>query len=423
MLLKNKLIKSGVSYSCASTCSAVCSMLIGFLNMRWLGPELLGIWQSITIINAYLPILQIGIQSGLNLELPVLLGGRKEVEAKEFVSTALFFAVCLASLFTIVSIIVVFILLSEGVDSKVLWGVVTICLMAIFSCFRLHYIATYRSANAFNKLALIYWVDCFVMGTMVFCIYKYQYFGLLIFQAVKDFAFTFLMFVFAPYRKVKPSFVKKCFLVLLKRGIFMTAFNEIKGIVESVPRVVLLKLGGTITVGLFNPALVVGTCVNLIPNQIAQFLHPQLGMKYGEKKQAKDMWPYFKALSIYVPICLIPVAVIGWFLIPFVIEYFFPKYLESLWPIRIMLIGFLFSTTYFARGFMITIKAYKEVVGLELLDLLLFGGLSVLFVEIFCDSMLDALAVALSISYFVTYIINIIVTYKTIYKSKYNIVQ
>ena len=70
--------------------------------MRWLGPELLGIWQSITIINSYLPIIQLGIQSGLNLELPVLLGAGKKEKALEYVSTALAFAIFLSILFSII---------------------------------------------------------------------------------------------------------------------------------------------------------------------------------------------------------------------------------------------------------------------------------------------------------------------------------
>lgn len=423
MKIPQRLLKSGVNYSIASSFSAICSMIVGFLNMRWLGPELLGIWQSITIINSYLPIIQLGIQSGLNLELPILLGAGKKEKALEYVSTALSFAIFLSIIFSLVSVIAISIVAVNGSDEKIVWGVAVVAIMAILSCYRLHYIATYRSANAFDKLTVIYWIDSAVTLVLIYFIYKYQYFGLLIFHAVKDLFLTVLMYWFAPYRNIRPKFYMEHFKELLKRGVFMTVYNEIKGIIESLPRVILLKTGGVIQVGLFSPALVVGTFMNLIPAQIAQFLHPQMGMKYGQTKCARDMWPYFKALTIYIPLCLIPVALLGWWAIPYILEYVFPKYIDSMWPIRIMLIGFLFSTTFFSRGFMITLKAYKRVLLLQLIDFICFAGIPLLLIHFSKLGLLNSLATGLSISYFLTYFINITIVYRTIMLPKYNETQ
>lgn len=414
-----QLLKSGALYSIASTLSAVCAMAVGFLNMRWLGPELLGIWQSVTILNAYLPFVQLGIQSGLNLELPIVLGENNKEKALKYVSTALSYAIGLSIALFVLSIVSITILTLKVKDDRIVLGLVVVCIMTILSCFKLHYIATYRSANAFNRLANIYWVDSALTLLLIILIYIYQYYGLLLSYAIKEIVFTIIMYVYAPYRNVKPSFDKSCFKDLFKRGIVMTLVNEVKGIIESMSRVLLLRYGGTLMVGLFSPATVVGTFINLIPTQIAQFLHPQFGMKYGQSKQARDMWPYFLRLTIWVPLCLIPVSILGWLLIPYALE-FFPKYHESLWPIRIMMFGFLFSTTFFSRGFLITIKAYYSVFMLYFVDFLFFGGLSLLFIKLYPVNMLVSLCVALSISYFITYIINIIVVYYTIHLPKYN---
>lgn len=404
----------------ASTSSALCTMTIGFLNMRWLGPELLGIWQSLTIILAYLPIIQLGIQSGLNLELPLLLGADKKTKAVDLVSTALAYAIFLAVAFVIITVVIIMTLIFKDTDKKMLFGVFIVCCLAILSCFKLHYIATYRSANSFDKLANIYWIDCIVSLILIYAIYKYLYWGLLLFHLAKEVMTTTLMFYFAPYKSIKPKFHKGYFFILLKRGVFMTIFNEIKGIYESLPRLIMLSVGGVIKVGLFNPALTIGTFMNLIPLQIGQFLHPQLGMKYGKTKQARDMWPYFRALAIYMPLFLIIPAILGWLLIPYIIEYAFPRYIDSIWPIKIMLVGFMFTTTYFTRGFLITIKAYKTVIGLQSLEIIMFAILAYGFIYLSKMDMLIALSIALSITYFISYIVNIIVARYTIFLSKYN---
>lgn len=418
----NALIKTGAVYSIASTLSSVFSMAVGFLNMRWLGPEILGIWSSVTIINSYLPFLQLGIQSGLNLELPVLLGENNQKKAEEVVSTALYFACILAAIMSVISLFVIaFLILFTNTDILVVYGIIAVCIMAVMSCFRLHYIATYRSANAFDKLSKIYLVDCVVSIACIFGIYYFKYYGLLFYQVVQYAVFTLLMWYFAPYRSTKPSFHKDHFKSLLKRGIFMTAVNQIRGVVESLPRVIILRLGSIIQVGLFSPASVAGTFMNMVPGQVAQYIHPQMSYKYGQTKRARDMWPYFRTLTIWAPILMLPVAAAGWFLAPVLIEYLFPKYIESIWPIRFMLIGFLFSTKGFARNFMTTIKAYTEVLSLDIFDLLMFLMCPLIVIKVSSWPLLSALSIGLSIAYFITFYVNIIVARITIFKDKYNV--
>ena len=417
----NSLIKTGTFYSLASTLSSVFTMAVGFLNMRWLGPEILGIWSSVTIINSYLPFLQLGIQSGLNLELPIILGENNKKKAEEFVATALYYACLLSLIITIISIAVIayFFLFTE-VDKLIVYGLSAVCIMTILSCYRLHFIATYRSANAFDKLSKIFLVDCAVSCICVFGIYYFKYYGLLFYQVIQYAIFNLLMWYFAPYRSTRPKFYIEHFKALLKRGIFMTIVNQIRGVVESLPRVIILRLGTVLQVGLFSPASVAGTFMNMIPSQIAQFIHPQMSYKYGQTKRAKDMWPYFRLLTILSPILMFPIAVVGWFLAPLVIEYFFPKYMESIYPVRFMLIGFLFSTKGFARNFLTTIKAYKEVLFLDLSDLFFFIFCPVIAIKTMEMSLLSALSIGLSFAYFITFYVNIIVTRIIIFKDKYN---
>ena len=416
----NGLLRSGMNYSLFSTVSSVCTMIIGFLNMRWLGPELLGLWQSLSVINLYLPFLQLGIQSGLNLELPLALGANDKERAERLVCVGLAFAISLASILILLTSIVVSYLSLRGVSNEILFGTIAISFIAILSCYRLHYIATFRSAKAFDKLANIYKWEIFSKILLVYAIYRYQYYGLLIFHVGIEFVFTIGMYIKAPYRKLKPKFFKTDFICLLKRGIFMTVFSQIKNTTASAPTLMLLFLGSISSVGLFNPALTVRALVNMIPNQIAQFLHPQMGYKYAQTKNASDLWPYFKVITIWMPICLIPMAVIGVAFCPYVISNFFPEYNESIIPICIMIIGFMFSTTFYTRGFLIMIKSYQLVILLELMDMLLFAGLPALLIILYRDYILIAMSAGLSIGYIISYFLNIIIVKKEIFKEKYN---
>lgn len=415
----SKLFKSGAKYSLASTFSSIVSMLVSFVNMRWLGPEILGIWQSLTIIIAYLPFLQLGIQSGLNLELPIELGKGNKEKSDKLVATAKYFAICLACIISAIGICVFLYLLHVGVDNKYLYGTVAILVISVITCFRLHYIATYRSAKAFDKLSNIYLIDSVFNFSFILVIYYYQYYGLLVYYVGKELIATFLMYVYAPYRKLPASFDKSVFVILLKRGIFMTLFNQIKGVIETFPKILLVSMGGVVQVGLFSPVLAVGSLISMIPNQLAQFLVPQMGYKYGETGKAQDMWIYLKKISLLIPIFILPFSIIGWLLIPYIVETFFPKYIESIIPIRIMLFGFIFSIK-LTYNFLITIKAYREVLFLQGVDavcLLLIPYICILYYNY---PLTTSLALGLSMGYFVSYVINYWVVKRTVFLVKYN---
>lgn len=416
---RSNLLKSGARYSIASTLSSVVSMLISLVSMHWLGPEILGIWQSLTIIIAYLPFLQLGIQSGLNLELPIELGKGNKVKSDDLVATAKYFAICIAYVLLIIGICVFIYLLVTDVEDKYLYGFIAVLLISVITCFRLHFVATYRSAKAFDKLSNIYLIDSVINLSFLLVIYYYQYYGLIIYYVGKELIATFLMYLYAPYRGIKAYFDKAMFYVLLKRGIFMTLFNQIKSAIDSFPKILLVSIGGVVQVGLFSPVLAVGTLINMIPSQLAQFLVPQMGYKYGESGKAQDMWIYLKIISLFMPFIILPFSIIGWLLIPYVIEYFFPKYIESIVPIRIMLFGFIFSIK-LAYNFLITIKAYREVLflqGVDIVCLLLIPYICIIYGNY---PLTTSLSFGLSIGYFVSYVVNYWVVKRTVFQTKYN---
>lgn len=416
----SKLLKSGAKYSASSSLSSVVTMLVSFVSMRWLGPELLGIWHSLTIVVAYLPFIQLGIQSGLNLELPIELGKGNKAKAELYVAVAKSFAIFLAGLIFIVGIIITVYLFLNGTDPKLFYSSITIVILSITSCFRQHFVATYRSSKSFDRLSKVYFIDSFVNICLIFFIYKYEYYGLLIYYACKEIIATVLMYVYAPYRGLPAHFEKSFFLVLLKRGLFMSVFNQIKSAISSFPRIILLSLGGVVQVGLFSPALSLGHLMLIVPNQLAQFLVPQMGYKYGETGMAKDMWKYLKKITLYMPVIVLPFAVIGWLIMPFVLDYFFPKYLESLWPIRIMMIGFVFSMK-LAYNFLITIKAYKETLLLQGVDAVCLILIPYILIKMNVLEMTVGMSVGLSIGYFVSYVVNYFVIKRTVFLEKYNV--
>ena len=415
------MLRTGAIYSMSSSLSAVAAMVVGFANMRWLGPELLGIWQSITIINSYLPFLQLGIQSGLNVDLPIILGEGNQEKANKYIGTAKAFARTLSILISLVGTGVVIFLLCNNYDLKITVGVAAIVYMAVISCYQLHLIATFRTASAFDRLSKIYIVDAVVTLLLLFFIYKYLYYGLIVYNVVKETVKLILMHYYAPYRETRPLFDKSVFFSLFKRGAVFMVLNQLTGVLGSLPRLILLTLGGVVQVGLFSPALAVHGLIGLIPSQLVQFLQPQMGFKYGKSKRALDMMNFINKLTLYIPLATLPFVIIGWVLIAPVLQFLFPKYIESLWAIRIMLVGFMFSSTGITSNFLITIRAYRQIFYLYGFQFILFLAFPIISIKFLPYPILTSMSLGLSVSYFLFYFINYIVITHTIKLPRFNI--
>ena len=419
-LLSHRLVKTGLLYSVTSTIYSVCTLIAGFVILRWVDPVLLGLWQSIAIANYYLPILQLGIHSGLNLELPIVLGENNIEQAQKLVKTGLYYAVFLSFIMLVIGLFAFIYVYCNSYDSKIVYGVISVCIIAISSNVKMHYVATYRSAGAFSKLSLINLLSSIAALIMICFIYFYQYEGMLLYYVFTDAIYTLSLYVYAPYRKISPKFYKDTFVVLLKRGVYMTTVNQILQCIQSVPRILLLRFGSITQVGLFHPALVVGTFINMLPAQLVQFLQPQMGFKYGQTQRAKDMWRYLLYLTVLTPIFSLPFVVIGWICLPYVFEVFFPKYIEAITPIRVMLIGFVFSSTYMSQNFLSTIKAYTEVIIFQIFSLVCFVAFPYFMIKMYPEDLLTSMAIGMSFAYFVTYIVNAFLVRYTVFKNKYN---
>lgn len=394
-------------------------MLTGLLMLRWLNPSEIGLWQAVTIIQAYLPFAQLGIQSGMNRDLPVMLGKGETEKAHAFVSTAKYFAILLSILFLILTIITVIILLFLKQSTSLVLGVATIGIMASSFSFQNHMGVTFRTTQSFNKLSNVNLIHSFIILGCLYFIYEFNYYGILIFNVVSSLTLLFLTYQVRPFKEVKMIFNFSVFKKMLKTGIIMMSFVQLHDAAVSIPKIIILKLKGTFLLGLYSPALAVNVLFTLIPNAIAQYFHPQMGYKFGEQGNASSLWKSTNQLFWLLIVVSIPVAILLWFSAPYILEYVFPKYKDALWPMRIMAVAFIFSSTYTTHGVLYSIKAYKYAYiysFFELIGYLLFPYLCTYFFS----NILISITIGILFNNIILAAINYITLYFVLHLKKYN---
>lgn len=419
-ITQNKVISSGIRYSVASTTTSVIGMLVSFLCMHFIGPQDMGIWQSVSIVTPYFTFLQFGIQSGLNVELPILLGNDNTEKAKEYISTALFCSVVVTSIILLISVISVTWFVVTSNDFKLIFAAVGMFLTAINESVVIHLVARFRSSRSFNVLANIYWIQALAMLLLVLLVFKFGFYGYICYIVVSTTIKSVLMIIYAPFKTVKPRFDLGVFKHLVKIGIILMGFGQVRNVAHSVPKWFILAVGGTTSVGLFSPALAVVSVMCIVPNQIAQFFQPQMGYKYGQNGETSSMWPYSKKSMFYLPAIALPISLILFFIEPWMIEWLFPKYIESIISIQILTIGCIFSTSFITHNVLYTIKAYKEAVFYSVIELIGYILFPFIFYYLLRMDLLNSVALGVSVLYAVLYVMNYYLVKKALFCGKYN---
>ena len=418
-LFKNGLFKTGAKFSVVSTAGSIVEMIIGFAMMFWLLPEEIGKWNAVSIFLAYLPFLQLGIQSGLSVELPIRLGNNDENNARLLISNGFAFAILVSCVIAVVgSVLTMVYYVNQGLDLAL--GVVAITISAITSSFQLHFIARYRSAHAFDFLTRIKLINIPITLSLVYFIYKYHYYGILIYNTVKGIVYVCLMLLYLPYKEVKPYFTKSGFSDLLKTGIAMLIPNNINGAAQTLPKWIILTKSSVEKLGLYSPAVAVNSLIGMLPTQIAQFFHPQMGFLYGKTKKASSMWPYVKKMNLYMPLAAALIAIAIWLLAPWGLRLFFPKYIESLWAMRIMCIAFVFASAKTTTVVFFTIHAYVYAYIVAIFDFIgsfVFPYLCTILLDY---DILTSVTIGLALNNLIVYLLNFVLLKKALFLPRYN---
>ena len=357
--------------------------------LRWLEPKEIGMWQAIAIIQAYLPFAQLGIQSGLNRDLPVLLGSSETEKASKLIATAKAYAFLLSFLFIVFTIVAVIVLYIIREPVSLIAGIATIGIMAASFSYQNHLSVTFRSAKSFDKLAVVNFIYCFFSLGFLYFIYKYHYHGILIYYILSNISLACLTHYARPFKTIVPKLRLADFIHLFRTGLIMMSFNQIRSISLSLPKLIILKLKGISALGLYSPALAVNSMFSVLPFALAQFFHPQMGFKYGRNGNARQLWKPTQQLFWFIILSGIPIAVILWFSAPMLLNSFFPKYIDSLWPMRIMSVAFIFSSSYTTHGVLYSIKAYKFAYFYSATELIGYFLFPLIFISIGSNFLID----------------------------------
>lgn len=363
-------MRAGLLFGSSSVVSGVVAMVIGILIIGWITPAELGIWQSLSILQLYVPFLEMGIPNGLNRELPYLYGKGESSKGIQYAQAAQSFMIAVALFFFVTTTLVTLILFSNGQDLKVIAGVSTVGLLVSINAYQRYLTVTYRSSQSFLSLSRLYLYQVVIQIALLPMVWYQRYYGLLAYSFLVPFGFTILMHFSRPIKE-RAVFNFGLLKDLSAIGLPVFLMGYLRGIANSFNRVVLLMKSGTVAVGLFTPVNAIGTLITMLPGVLGNFFFPKMNHMLGSTGDPKKLWPIILKINLIIFLFSIPFIIGVWLTTPILVSRYFGDYESAIPAMQIFSLNFLFSGTLVSHNAIYALKAYRLGYAFVALELIL----------------------------------------------------
>jgi O-antigen/teichoic acid export membrane protein len=406
--------KTPILYSGSSVIKAIVTILVSFVIAKYISPNDLGIWTTINLAVTYAIFLQAGLINGLNLELPLAYGKGDEGQAKIMAGTVQTFTIISSGVVLLLGL--TYFLFIHQQNVKIRYGLLAITFVIMFSYYQNYLMSTFRSKNSFLKLSFIQIVDALIKIASVVIIAYYSYYGLIIRAVLVIFIFVILLHFTRPI-KVRLIWNNASFLKLLKVGLPIFGLAYIQLIASTADRVLLLSYSGLTDVGLYSFGFNALNLFSLFSISIANYIYPRMTHSYGKNNNKHILWLYVKKITLLLFLIQMPLAIIGYYIIPLAITAFFPSYILSTVTMQILLFAGVFKGSVIGANALWSMKSWKYMIIYQIIFSILLVILPYLGIQLISNKL-----VGVSLGILVAYAINLIsgisITYIATHKLK-----
>ncbi len=302
----------------------IAQSISGILVARFIEPTDMGIFLSASLVLTYVPFMSLGVNNGLNRQLPYLL--RKEDISGSIVLTSTAWYSTLLSSWLILFVLLLFSLkyFLSG-DTQLALAFVAVSIIAFCNLLTNHLETLYRSEGLFVKLSKIKFIKALTAVLTIPVVYFLGFYGLLVRAVILGLIYLVIL---NNIRIINSGFVfsKKSFKELIKIGFPIFIAGYIYSFFTSMDRLLIIQYLGTEELGFYMPAILIKSGLMVLPTSIFQVIYPKMCNVYGQTGDPKSLVRIALKPLPFLTIALLPIFVIGWFLVEPFINFVLPQY-------------------------------------------------------------------------------------------------
>jgi O-antigen/teichoic acid export membrane protein len=192
---------------------------------------------------------------------------------------------------------------------------------------------TFRTLNDFTHISIINVVQQSVGLLSVPIIWFAGFLGLCARSVLMGTIYLWLLWRWRPLRVI-PRWNFPNFRHLFRIGIPIFVVGQLDTWWIALNPALILILLGTKSVGIYQPALLTNTAITLLINSVAQVTYPRMVEAYGGGAKLATVLRIPKKSVLYSILLSIPVVVLGWLLMPEIVNFLLPRYSEGILAVQ-----------------------------------------------------------------------------------------
>jgi len=345
--------------------SVVFRNMVGVLNTfirpKLLSPQSFGLWSLLVVIPDYSSYLQLGSRDYMRFEIPRLeaLGDEKAIQEIE---ASVFWGALLPNLGVALALLVLSVVSNFATEVRV--GLVSVAIFVVLNTIYVHGLTLMRGRQMFRDLShLIYFFNTTQFILCVLLIYFFEIYGLFIALPIN---LTLALLFLRTRCSIFPSgrFSRKVYFEMICRGFPLTVLSFMMTLMMTSGRLLIASCLTTKEVGYY--ALATLALSGMLNMEKADSLH-------NEEVLDRYLYQPLVLNACYLPLILGPL----YFLLPALIEWILPRYVQGIVPLQIIILGFYFLATFYPlRGFVVALRLQTRAALLASLAVLINVGLS-----------------------------------------------
>lgn len=305
--------------------SMTVNMVNGILMGRLVAPATLGLFSGISLILGYAPLLQLGILSGLNRELPYFHGKGDLQRVRELAAAGQAFAIAMGGTISFVLLCISGWHLFRA-EMREAAGWLTNAVLVLFVFYNAHYLQlTFKSSHDFSRLAMVGVIESLVGLALLSLVALLNFYGMCLRAVLVGSVGTAILFYFRPIH-VAPHWdfkhLKHLFAIgapIFGGGLLYSYWNVINA-------TFVLKFAGTEGMGLYAMVLMAGSVSDILPSAVGAVVYPKMSEQYGRGGGVFDLLRIARTPILASVAGMIPVIAIGWLLAGPVVRLLVPAY-------------------------------------------------------------------------------------------------
>lgn len=404
------------NYAVFSIIFQVVSTFTSFLCLRWIRPEDIGLWQSFVIFEPYFFIIRFGVFNAFNREYSFNLGRNDDQKAKKIFHTTESYAliVSILILFSILSALFFFQSKSDAFQiSIVVFGV-----LVASSIYKSFIEITYRCADDFKKLSIVYTIISILYIVSLPLVYKFNFHGFLLRIMILSLLSVALLLYFRP-APFKFNLNIKVFTFLFKTGFPLFISNYVTSITASFNRIILLTFTSIAVLGLFTPVQSVFYLGMLISGAYAAYFLPKLNFDYGKNGNKLLVIKNAMSQALRISIMLSGLTIICVIVSPFIVNTLIPEYSQTTFAIQLICLSWPLQGIKSVSMVFSVLKAWNQLYIFIIANFVLCLLIPYLFLtnRVFDDSILNISTSLLVIEFLMFIVIILLINYLRIKKA------